>query len=1122
MPADFDAEALERRLVEASQGWGERLRAALIETRGEEDGNRLFGRFGRAVPTSYAELVDPRLAVPDITQLDRLTTAPTGAVSLSLYRRLEDRPDILRLKLFRRDTIVLLSDALPILENMGLKVLSEQPHEIRTADGGTYYLHDFQLRPLTPDGIDVDELREVFADAFVGVWTDAVENDGFNRLVLLARLTARDVTVLRAYCKYILQIGTPFSQAYIEQTLASNPELARLLAELFRVRFDPPITAGREERARALEEQLLAGLDRVQSLDEDRILRRYLGLIHATLRTNHFQTAADGQPKPYLSLKFASREVPGLPLPHPLYEISVYSPRFEAVHLRGGKVARGGLRWSDRREDFRTEVLGLMKAQMVKNSVIVPVGAKGGFVLKRPPAAGDRAALMEEGVRCYKIFLSGLLDITDNLTREGVVHPDRVVRYDDDDPYLVVAADKGTATFSDYANEVSQAYGFWLGDAFASGGSAGYDHKGMGITARGAWESVKRHFRELGLDPATDPFTVVGVGDMSGDVFGNGMLLSDRMKLVAAFDHRHIFIDPDPDPAASFKERQRLFALPRSSWADYDAGLISKGGGVYPRTAKRIDLGPEACRALGLESASLTPTELMTGILKAPVDLFWNGGIGTYVKAAAQTNAEAQDRANDAIRVDGESLRCRVVGEGGNLGCTQAGRIAYALKGGRINTDYVDNSAGVDCSDHEVNIKVLLQDVVAAGDMTLKQRDELLARMTDEVGELVLRDNVLQNLALSMTEAEGTDVVDAQIRLMRKLEGQGRLDRALEGLPADEVLQERRKGGRGLTRPEAAALLAYAKMTIYDDLLRTELPDRPYLAQEIGKYFPQGAAPALRRRDRRPPAAARDRRDLARQQHGQSRSGRLRLRAPGRDRHRPRGDHPRLRDRPRRLRTPALLVGRRGAAAHGPGRHPDQAPARRQAAAGPRCPLVPGPRQATVADGRGGHPLPARHRPDHGCAAVASGTGPGRGAGPRDRGMHRCRRAGRSLPDGGSALACSLGVRHRGGGRERRGGDGGCRGSPDAGGPCPLLPGRAARPRLARRCHRQGTAAQRLGPAGADPARGRAGRCPARPHPGGGEGRRRWHAGRHRGLGAGQPARPRPLPGGPGRAEGRP
>ena len=855
IPLGLDRDALEQQLVEATQSWGDRLRAALLEARGEAEGNRLFARFTGGFPASYQEEVEPRRAVADLTEMDRLGRAADDMLSLSLYRRLEDPERRLRLRLIRRDSPVLLSDALPILEDMGLRVLAEEPHGLRSVDGRLFSIHDFSLEPVVA-AVDIDKVRSEFAATFTAVWRQEAENDGFNRLVLAAGLAAREVVILRAYCRYLLQVGSTFSQAYIEATLVRNPELAKALAELFTARFDPRAATGREAHVERIEAAIQAGLDRVQSLDQDRILRRFLAVIRATLRTNAFQQTkavqqdaatrrdATGAPKPYLALKFASGMVPELPLPHPLCEIFVYGPRVEAVHLRGGKVARGGIRWSDRPEDFRTEILGLMKAQMVKNSVIVPVGAKGGFVLKRPPAGGDRQAMQEEAVRCYRTFLSGLLDLTDNSTAEGIVPPPDVVRYDDDDPYLVVAADKGTATFSDIANKVSSSYGFWLDDAFASGGSAGYDHKGMGITARGAWRSVERHFRELGLDPASDSFTVVGVGDMSGDVFGNGMLLSDKIQLIAAFDHRHIFLDPDPDPAVSFAERRRLFAQPRSSWADYDETRLSQGGMIVPRTVKSIELTAEIRRRLEITATRVMPAELLRAIFKAPVHLFWNGGIGTFVKATSESHAEAQDRVNDPVRVDADELRCKVVGEGGNLGFTQKARIAFAAAGGRINTDFVDNSAGVDCSDHEVNIKILLSGVVAAGDLTLKQRNILLAEMTEEVGALVLRDNVLQNLALSMSAAAGTQLLDAQMRFMRKLEAAGRLDRTVEMLPSDAELQERRRAGRGLTRPEIAVLLAYAKMTLYADLLTTDLPERPYLAQDIAKYFPR----ALRRR----------------------------------------------------------------------------------------------------------------------------------------------------------------------------------------------------------------------------------------------------------------------------------
>jgi glutamate dehydrogenase len=838
VPADLDAEALEQKLVDAAHSWPDRLRETLIETEGEEDGNRLYRLFGRAFPTAYQEAVPARSAVPDIERLDALAGADASRLAMSLYRRLEEAGNELRFKLIRPERPILLSDALPVLENMGLQVLSEESHQIRAGDGRTYSMHDFGLRPLVGERVELDEVRSAFQDAFGRVWDDRLESDGFNKLVLGAGLNARQISVLRTYCKYILQIGTPFSQSYIELTLLNNPRIARGLAELFEARFDPAAGNDRPATVGGLIKQLMEELDRVAILDEDRILRRYLGLIEATLRTNAFQPdPATGQLKDYVSIKLDPKRVPGMPLPMPAYEIFVYAPWMEGLHLRGGKVARGGIRWSDRREDFRTEILGLMKAQMVKNSVIVPVGAKGGFVVKRPPK--DRAALQEEGIRCYRTLLCGMLDVTDNNVQGRIVPPANVIRFDDDDPYLVVAADKGTATFSDIANAVSASYGHWLGDAFASGGSAGYDHKGMGITAKGAWESVRRHFRELGMDPDGQSFTAIGVGDMSGDVFGNGMLQSRHMRLLAAFDHRHIFLDPTPDPSASFAERERLFRLPRSSWDDYDRKLISKGGGIYPRTLKSIELGPECRAVLGIEAERLTPFELMSAILKAPVDLFWNGGIGTYVKAAAETHAEAQDRANDTIRVNGEDLRCKVVAEGGNLGFTQRGRIAFALNGGRINTDFVDNSAGVDCSDHEVNIKILLGDVVQAGDLTLKQRDQLLAEMTDEVAQLVLRDNVLQNFALSLGQALAPQLLDAQARVIRKLEAQHRLDRQMELLPSDAELAERHKAGRGLTRPEAAVLLAYAKMTLYEDLLRTEIPDRPYFLRDLTRYFPR-------------------------------------------------------------------------------------------------------------------------------------------------------------------------------------------------------------------------------------------------------------------------------------------
>ncbi len=838
LPADLDPVRLERLVAEAAQGWSERLWAALVRECGEEEGNRLFRRFGQGFPAAYRESRPARAAVPDIRTMDQLARGEIGPLAVRLYRRLEDR-ELLRVKLICKDSPLELSAVLPVLESLGLEVVSEEPAIVHDSEGHSFAIHDFGARAIVTGDIDIEKVRSVFESAFLDAFTGAIEVDGFNRLVLARGLSAREVMVLRAYCRYWLQLGVPFSQSYIESVLLANAEIAQALVSLFRARFDPTIE-DRQARLSRIEAELSGALERVASLDEDRILRGLLELVRATTRTNWFQRdPTTGTGKAYLSFKFDPSRISGLPKPKPAYEIFVYAPWTEGVHLRGGKVARGGIRWSDRREDFRTEILALMKAQMVKNAIIVPVGAKGGFVVKRPPASGDRQALLEEGIRCYRTFLSGLLDLTDNRLAEAVIAPPDVVRYDDDDPYLVVAADKGTATFSDVANALARDYGFWLDDAFASGGSTGYDHKKLGITARGAWESLRRHFRELGLDPDRDPFTCVGIGDMSGDVFGNGMLLSDKIKLVAAFDHRHIFLDPDPDPALSFQERKRLFSLPRSSWDDYDRSKISQGGGVWPRTAKSVPLSPEVRRVLAIDAERLTPNELIQAILRAPVDVLWNGGIGTFVKAAAESHADAADRSNDAVRVDAETLRCRVVIEGGNLGFTQKARIAFARRGGRINTDFIDNSAGVDCSDHEVNIKILLGSVMAEGQITRRQRDELLLEMSEEVAALVLRDNIVQNLALSVGQALAPELLDAQIRLMRKLERAGRLDRKLEQLPDERELARRREAHEGLVRPEAAVLLAYAKMTLFDRLLASDLPDRAYFASALLTYFPR-------------------------------------------------------------------------------------------------------------------------------------------------------------------------------------------------------------------------------------------------------------------------------------------
>jgi glutamate dehydrogenase len=837
----IDRKDLERRLAAVARRWEDELREALVETEGEAAGLALERRWANGFPVAYRERVSARAAVHDIRKMESLT--PETPLALALYWPLGAPEGSLGLKVYRLGAPVILSDSLPMLEHMGVRVLAEDNHRIEREahPGQAVWLHDFALQAQPNPEIDPQALARLFEDAFARVFRGDVENDEFNRLVLLAGLSAEEVVVLRAYAKYIKQIGFAQSQATIAATLANHPRLARMLVALFRLRFDPQ--AHDEAGAQAQVNALAQALDKVSNLSEDRVLRQLLALVQATLRTNFWRTGAGasgatGPRRPFLSFKLDSRAVPGLPEPRPLYEIWVYSPRFEGIHLRGGKVARGGLRWSDRPDDFRTEVLGLVKAQMVKNTVIVPVGSKGGFVLKKAPPATDREAFMKEGVACYQDYLRGLLDVTDNLVNGKPVPPPQVVRMDGDDPYLVVAADKGTATFSDYANTISAEYGHWLGDAFASGGSQGYDHKAMGITARGAWESVKRHFRELGVDTQAVDFTVVGVGDMSGDVFGNGMLLSRHIRLVAAFDHRHIFIDPNPDATASFAERERLFRLPRSTWADYEAKLISQGGGIWSRSEKSVPLSPQARSVLGITAEQLTPAELVSAILKAPVDLLYNGGIGTYVKSTAESHADVGDRANDAVRINGADLRCKVVGEGGNLGFTQRGRIEAALAGVKINTDAIDNSAGVDTSDHEVNIKILLDIAVADGELTAKQRATLLPQMTDQVAALVLRDNYFQTQALSIGGRLAARQLEEQARFIRFLEKKGELNRAIEYLPGDEEIAERKTRGLGLTSPEQAVLLAYSKMWLNDELIASDLPEDPWIATALERYFP--------------------------------------------------------------------------------------------------------------------------------------------------------------------------------------------------------------------------------------------------------------------------------------------
>ncbi|MFI4880177.1 MAG: NAD-glutamate dehydrogenase, partial [Steroidobacterales bacterium] len=830
---------IERRIAAAALTWTDQLREAVSAAHGEAQALALTHYYRRAFPLAYQEDLQPSEVLDDLADLEVLRQQP-GEVRLKLLRPANCRPERVHLKIIKLGEPHSISDVLPMLENFGLRVIAERPYELAWPEGGAAWIQDFELEHRDGLSIDIARSEANFREAFAAAWSGAIENDGFNRLLLGADLAARQIVVLRAYCRYLLQTGVPFSQAYMERTLTANTGIARNLVRLFAARFEPALARGAkgERTAEQLIAQIRAALDGVASLDDDRILRAYLNMVCATLRTNFYQRDASGAAKSYVSFKFDPSRVPDLPLPKPKFEIFVYSPRVEGVHLRMGDVARGGLRWSDRREDFRTEVLGLMKAQNVKNTVIVPVGAKGGFVPKRLPASGAREAVQAEGIACYQIFVRGLLDLTDNIIAGKIVPPAQLVRRDGDDPYLVVAADKGTATFSDIANAISAEYGFWLGDAFASGGSAGYDHKKMGITARGAWECVKRHFREIGIDTQKTAFTVAGIGDMSGDVFGNGMLLSRHLRLQAAFDHRHIFLDPNPDPAASFTERARLFALPRSSWDDYDRKQLSRGGGVFPRTTKAIPLSAEARTLLGIEAASAAPNEIMRAILRLPVDLMWNGGIGTYVKASGETNAEVGDRANDGLRINGRDLRAKVVGEGGNLGLSQRGRVEYALAKGRLNTDFIDNSAGVNTSDVEVNIKILLNPQVAERKLTRGDRNRLLARMTSAVAALVLRNNYLQGQAISTLELQSAARLREYQHLIRSLERSGDLNRALEFLPSDDELAERRKSGVGLTRPELAILLAYSKIWLNNHLLASDVPEDPYLSAELARYFP--------------------------------------------------------------------------------------------------------------------------------------------------------------------------------------------------------------------------------------------------------------------------------------------
>ena len=827
---------IEERMNNAMLSWQDKLHKALMERQGEAEGNVIFKRYTKAFSASYRDEVNVYQAISDIDFIESLDT--NHPIKAHLYHSIQDIEN-LHFRVIGRGKMLSLSSVMPILEHMGVDVASVSPYHIKLDEYQRAWILDFRIN--TIKGIDLEnkQLKDQFQETFIRVWMGEIENDRFNSLVLSANISWRKVVLLRAIAKHQLQLSVPFSVTYMQDTLKANTSIVNYLVQLFEIRFNPSLEKEREKKEPEIIEKIKKELEHVSNIDEDRILRNYLIFIQSMLRTNFYQLNDNNSFKSYLSFKIATSKLPFAPLPHPAYEIFVYSTLVEGVHMRGGKVARGGLRWSDRQEDFRTEILGLIKAQMVKNSVIVPVGAKGGFVPKQLPQNCTREEYQTRGIESYKTFMSGLLDLTDNLVNNEIIPPKSVIRYDDDDPYFVVAADKGTATFSDIANSVSQSYNFWLGDAFASGGSQGYDHKKMGITARGAWESVKCLFQELGRDTQSQNFTVVGIGDMSGDVFGNGMLLSEHIQLIAAFNHLHIFIDPSPDAALSFKERKRLFDLPRSSWSDYNLDLISNGGGVYSRQSKLIPLSVEACTALGLqETKPLTPSELIHAIIKAPVDLLWNGGIGTYVKASFENHDEVGDRTNNSVRVNAAQLRAKVVGEGGNLGFTQSARIEFDRHGGLINSDAVDNSAGVDTSDHEVNIKILLNQLVAAGDMTIKQRNKLLEEMTDEIACLVLRHNQMQSKRLSLSTMQSIKLFNYHRLLIKQLEAEGRLNKKLERLPSDVELKERAKRGEGLSRPEISVLLSFAKIKIFDELVEQNIDEDPYLGKMLLNYFP--------------------------------------------------------------------------------------------------------------------------------------------------------------------------------------------------------------------------------------------------------------------------------------------
>ena len=837
-PLVFDTADLEDQIVQAMLAWPDRLSLQLLKAFGTEQGELLVRDFAGGFPPGYRDDFDPQIAVSDIRHIQGLIAGQPLALNFYRYGEGEDS---LRLRTYHPDGSLPLSDVLPILENLGLRVVTERPYAIRNRDGKLYWIQEFSLIYSLSHDILLEDVRDEFEDAFTRIWSGEAENDCFNKLLLGTKLDWREIALLRAYARYLRQLQFPYSVEYIAETLANHLHIAGMIVELFLTRFSPDFQGEesyRQECEDTLEQDILAALEEVVNLGQDRIIRQFVRVVKATLRTNFFQLNENGALKPYFSFKLKPSDIPDVPQPVPLYEIFVYSPRVEGVHLRGGKVARGGLRWSDRHEDFRTEVLGLVKAQQVKNAVIVPVGAKGGFVARQVHDGMSRSDIQNEGIACYRLFIRALLDITDNRSDAGITRPAQVVVKDDEDPYLVVAADKGTASFSDIANGIAAEYKFWLGDAFASGGSAGYDHKKMGITARGAWVSVQRHFREMDVDIQTTDFTVVGIGDMAGDVFGNGMLLSQHIRLVAAFNHQHIFIDPNPDAQSSFAERNRLFDLPRSSWRDYNAELISAGGGVFERSAKSIPLSDEIRARFDIDKARVTPTELISYLLRACIDLLWNGGIGTYVKAADESHMEVGDKANDALRVDGAELRCRVVGEGGNLGLTQLGRVEYCLAGGRCNTDFIDNAGGVDCSDHEVNIKILLNAVVARGALSHQDRNALLVEMTDSVSALVLQNNHRQVQAISLVEYQAESRAAEYQRFISDFAAAGRLDRALEFIPSDEEMQERRVQGKTLTRPELSVLVSYSKAALKEQLIDSELQHDACLSGALHHAFP--------------------------------------------------------------------------------------------------------------------------------------------------------------------------------------------------------------------------------------------------------------------------------------------